>query len=252
VAKLTCYAVAADPPRMVPARYGRQWMDDTSDRFAYRCLPLTIANAYGWEILCPCDFSATWNGGQRAEDITFKTSEQRDLAHVVVSHFNHGIITFHTGYLIRTDPEWDLMASAPVNQPKDGIMGLAGVIETDWLPFPFTMNYRFTRPGTIRFDKDEPFCLIVPQLKRALEAFEPEILSIDDAPELKREYETWRESRGDFIARLNQRDSETVKQAWQRFYFRGHKPGQEERVSQHVSKVRLATPVDRRKGKSTV
>jgi len=26
-----------------------------------------------------------------------------------------------------------------------------GVIETDWLPDPFTMNWQMTRPGTVRF-----------------------------------------------------------------------------------------------------
>jgi len=25
------------------------------------------------------------------------------------------------------------------------------VIETDWLPDPFTMNWQMTRPGTVRF-----------------------------------------------------------------------------------------------------
>ena len=30
---------------------------------------------------------------------------------------------------------------------------LAGVVETDWLPFPFTMNWLFTQPGRVRFEK---------------------------------------------------------------------------------------------------
>ena len=35
---------------------------------------------------------------------------------------------------------------------------LVGLIETDWLPFPFTMNWVFTRPGRVRLEKGEPFC----------------------------------------------------------------------------------------------
>ena len=31
-------------------------------RFAYRCLPLAIANQVGWEIINPCTFTASWNG----------------------------------------------------------------------------------------------------------------------------------------------------------------------------------------------
>jgi hypothetical protein len=37
------------PLRAAPAT--RPWMDETSDAFAYRCLPLNIANAHGWEFL---------------------------------------------------------------------------------------------------------------------------------------------------------------------------------------------------------
>ena len=35
-------------------------MDATDDRFAYRCIPLSIANASGWELLCPVTFEAWW------------------------------------------------------------------------------------------------------------------------------------------------------------------------------------------------
>ena len=38
------------------------WMEATNQRFAYRCLPLNIANAYGWEVPCPCDVEAYWTG----------------------------------------------------------------------------------------------------------------------------------------------------------------------------------------------
>ena len=63
------------------------------------------------------------------------------------SHFSHGIITFHPGYLFRTPEGWSMWAGGAPNHVKDGIQPLAGLVETDWLPFPFTMNWVFTRPG---------------------------------------------------------------------------------------------------------
>jgi hypothetical protein len=33
-------------------------MDGVIDNHAYRCLPLSIANSYGWGILAPFGFSA--------------------------------------------------------------------------------------------------------------------------------------------------------------------------------------------------
>jgi hypothetical protein len=248
--KLECYALIPEPPALVPARTTRKWMDETGDRFAYRCLPLNIANGYGWEILSPYSFSILWNGGQSGTDIQIATRDGHPhLSHFVVSHFNHGVVTFHTGYLFRTEPGWDLLASGPTNEPKDGIAPLTGVIETDWLPFPFTMNWKLTRPGEVRFEKGEPFCLITPVQRGALEATEPEILGINEYPELVTEYQAWSKSRTEFLEKLKTHDEETVKQAWQRFYFKGQAPGSDAKIPYHSIKMRLAVPVDKRKKK---
>jgi hypothetical protein len=60
------------PPEIVPGRPNRDWMDAFSERHPYRCLPLTMANTSGWEILCPVGFTAEWNGGPEKSDITFR------------------------------------------------------------------------------------------------------------------------------------------------------------------------------------
>jgi len=39
----------------------------------------------------------------------------------------------------------------PPNWPKDGVYPLSGLVETDWLPFPFTMNWQMTRAGSVSF-----------------------------------------------------------------------------------------------------
>ena len=62
------------------------------------------------------------------------------------------------------------MVQGPINRPKDGIAALSGIIETDWSPYSFTMNWMFTRPGTpVRFEKGEPYCHIFPVSCGALE-----------------------------------------------------------------------------------
>ena len=50
---LICYLRQGWEPLIRPAEPTREWMDRTRLSFAYRCLPLNIANAHGWEILCP-------------------------------------------------------------------------------------------------------------------------------------------------------------------------------------------------------
>ena len=81
------------------------------------------------------------------------------------------------------------------NLPKDGIAPLEGIIQTDWLDFTFTMNWKFTRPGTVTFEKDEPFCFITPVDYRALMNVEPQIVPISEKPELEAAFGRWQDAR---------------------------------------------------------
>src|SRR5262249_55491680 len=151
-------------------RSERAWMDATDRRFAYRCLPLTIANAMGWELLSPTRITARWNGGLELADIEVDIEgEEWKANRVAWSHFRRGILTFHSGCLVRTDPGIGRWARGAPNWPKDGIAPLDGIIETDWLASTFTMNWQFTRPGSVSFQTDEPFGFVTPIAYRALD-----------------------------------------------------------------------------------
>jgi hypothetical protein len=244
--KITCYAFRPDPPPLRAAPTTRAWMDKVHDNHAYRCLPLNIANSHGWEILSPCSFELAWTGGIPTRTLTAKALDgYPDLERFVVSHFRYGIVTFHLGYVFRTEPGWDLFASGSFNNPKDGIAPLTGVIETDWLPYPFTMNWQMTRPGTVRFEKDEPVCMIFPVPHGVLQSVELEILDLDSEPELRRQAVEWKEHREEFMKKFNAREPAAVKAAWQRDYFLGRMPDGTS-PTQHLSKLRLRAPVDLR------
>jgi hypothetical protein len=245
--RLKCYAVSPDPPKLVPARPDRAWMDAFPSRHAYRCLPLSIANTHGWELLSPTTFSIHFNGGSEAADICFDAHDGfANLNHFVVSNFSRGVVTFHTGYIFQTDPGWNLLATGSFNQPKDGISPLTGLVETSWLPYPFTMNWQLTRPGVVRFEKDEPFCLVFPVAQNALETTQPEILSLESDPAFAAQYSVWREKREQFMAKFRAGDAATLREAWQKFYFKGELPTAEAPIADHVQKLRLATPADLR------
>ena len=247
--KLIAYALKPDPPEIRPAPVTRPWMDRINDNHAYRCLPLNIANSHGWEILSPCAFEIEWNGSIYAGGLKLQPLDgYPDLNALATSHFAYGIVTFHLGYLFRTEPGWDLFASGSLNRPKDGIAPLSGVIETGWLPYPFTMNWQMTRPGSVRFEKDEPLCMVFPLPHGALEQVEPEIVDLDSAPELKRQVMEWKERRDEFMRKHHARDPKTLKDGWQRYYFLGRMPDGSS-PEHHLSKLRLTAPIDRRKRK---
>lgn len=237
---IEAYQLDSDSPSLVPGRVNRSWMDETSDRFAYRCLPLTISNTAGWECHSPYSFSMKWNGGNRKEDITFHSdTDLTQLSRFCLSHFAHGIVTFHLGYLFRTPPEWGIWVMGAPNRPKHGIQPLSGLVETDWLPFPSTMNWQFTAPGEVHFDAGEPFAFISPVKYTAFEKFEPKMLKIDDNPELKSQYELWMNDRNAFLDGLSKGEDSILKRAWQRDYFLGRYGDGSKGNQRHIHKLRL-------------
>ncbi|WP_300377356.1 DUF6065 family protein [Henriciella sp.] len=243
--QLECYKIYNTAPEIVPGRSQREWMDAFPDRHPYRCLPLTMANSTGWEILCPMDVKIIWDGGPMEHNVKLFTRKetQAALPSFADSHFRRGIVTFHTGHLFRTPPGWGVWTSGPPNYFKDGIAPLTGLVETDWLPFPFTMNWQMTRPGEVVFKKGEPFCFVMPFEHGKTEEIQPERKLLSTNPELEHDYRAWHESRGSFNEKLKAMDSETVKAGWQRHYMKGQKVTGD-KADAHQTKRRLKPPKD--------
>ena len=235
--ELTAYRVSGAPLSLRPAPAKREWMDATHERTAYRCLPMVMANQLGWELTCPVDFVAIWDGGDRKESIRIQFD--RAPSQYVSSHFGQGILTFAPGYLFRTPKGHNLWCRGPANDPKDGIAPLEGIIETDWSPYTFTMNWKFTRKDHfVMFRRGEPICTILPLPRDYLGRFDPVIRKLSANPDLERDHRAWTQSRTQFNSDLGVTDSEARKQRWQKAYTLGMAPGGET-FAEHESKLQI-------------
>ncbi len=236
--KLIGYVSAGHGIEIRPAPLERSWMQATGERFAYRCLPLNIANTHGWEILCAAGFTAIWNGGAGLDAIALQPDPGTSLP--VSSHFGNGILTFHIPCLFRTAPGFDLMVQGPINRPKDAIAPLTGVVETDWSPYSFTMNWLFTRPGVaIRFEQGEPYCHLFPLRRGDVESMAPELRPLSDDPALEREHTGWMASRNQFNAELRRPGSQAQGEKWQKLYYHGLDTEGRTIAPDHRTRVRL-------------
>ena len=236
---LTAYLHPGWTPLIRPAPATRPWMDATPESFAYRCLPLNIANAHGWEVLTPFGFEAVWNGNPGTEAITVTPDAGADPARIAVSLFGQGVLTFHIEAIMRTPPGWDLWVGGSPNRQKDGIAPLTGVVETDWSPFTFTMNWRFTRPGhRVRFEAMEPFCFLFPVQRGAVESVEPKFAPLGADPETERRFRAWSEARDAFHAKMQREPPRAPADRWQKHYYRGTDVSGEALAPDHRAKLR--------------
>jgi hypothetical protein len=232
------FPLRAEQPLIRASELDRHWMDATAERFAYRCLPLNMANQHGWEILCPVDVVARWNGGCSTTDIEIRTTGAEHLA--PQSHFGSGILTFQVGALICTEPGYNLWVTGPVNRAKDAIQPLSGLVETDWSPYTFTMNWQFTRAQeTVSFTLGEPICHFFPVPRALPENVQLVSTDLAEDPELAARYREWAESRTAFNHALHEADPAAAQGKWQRHYFRGQNPDGSAGSAEHQTKLDL-------------
>jgi hypothetical protein len=235
---LLAYGNGSRLPAIRPAPVRRPWMDETAEAHAYRCLPLDIANAHGWEVLSPASFEAWWDGSSEPDGVHVSSSAEAAL--LPVGHFGSGILTFDLQMVFRTSPRWNLWVTGPVNAAKDGIAPLSAVVETDWLPYGFSMSWRFTRPDhRVRFEEGEAFCHFFPLPRGYLGAIHPELHDLAEAPELEREARAWAEARQEAERIVGEDPTADSRTRWHDRYRRGNGAPSHPAAPNHEVKLRL-------------
>ena len=139
------------PPR-------RAWMSENPH--SYQCLPMVVANQWGWQVLSPTDVVVTWDGSASRAGLKVEVDPQ--YAPVIQSHFGQGIVTFTPPWLFRTPKGWNLYAKGPSNRWKANCHPLEGVVETWWLNYTFTLNWKLVEPGTVYFSRGESLGQLIP------------------------------------------------------------------------------------------
>jgi hypothetical protein len=241
--KITIYKFSKPHPNVAPreirkADIKRDWMN--FNHF-YRCLPMTISNQNGWVVECPAEFKASWIGGDDPNNIHFWVDKSNKFERKWVdSIFGHGIITFFMDFVVRTPPGVNLLVRGAPNFYVDNCHPLEGLVETDWLNYSFTMNWRITNTDRIvHFKKGDPICYFHPVPHNYSENFDVEIDLLDNNPELKERFLAYDESRSSF-----RRDKKRG-EYWQGHYFRGEDvfDGCPVGKDVHSIKLNIAEPV---------
>lgn len=235
--KLVCYTTGGEPPEIRPASAERAWMDATPQQYARRCLPLSIANAWGWQLVNPKRFTARWKGGEGVDQVEIAT--EFGSHPTACSHFGSGVLTFRVNGIFRTVPGYNLLVAGPINEFRDYCHPMAGVVETDWASCSFTMNWKFTQSDKwVEFNRGDTIATLCPVKRGMLEKVQPMFVPIDADPVTKDEYEKWADRRAKFNSDLAKREPEAVKRGWERNYFQGRDVGGGD-APEHTTRLKL-------------
>lgn len=239
---ITAYIVNDKSDKLLtiePAAKARDWMDQSSGKYAYNCLPLVVANQLGWVVKAAPSFSLIWDGGNQKDAIKFNFDQSApEMSQFVVSHFGQGIISFKLPWVFRTDPGIGLMVRGPSNQWLDGAHALDGFVESWGLESTFTMNWKVTVPGvTVYFPNHFPFCQILPYEIATLNNYTCARKPISENKGLEVKYTKWLNRRKETLKNLF--SGKKTSNYYEKNYVKGLDV-EGEKVEGHLKKLNLS------------
>ena len=153
--KVTLTKTTQDAPEIRQSRIKREWMDNTYNKHAYQCLPMTYANVYGWELILPQDVVAQWDCGNTVPKIIEGAEYKgRQIAYGGII----GMVSFSTGWAFGTEDGYETSIGGSPNYMVDGASPLSAIIPSSWWPDEFQMNWMINKIGEpVVFEAGMPF-----------------------------------------------------------------------------------------------
>jgi hypothetical protein len=159
----------SDFAEVKPLSIKRDWMDETFDRHAYRCFPVSIANMLGWYISFPEDIEFIWDGisDSTPDHVTITKGEK-----YVHANRANATISFNTGLTVKTENNVSLLIMPVPNQFIDGVQSFTTIISTSILQSDLPCAWHITKANTpILIPANTPISSFIPISINSVESF---------------------------------------------------------------------------------
>jgi hypothetical protein len=136
------YKVRQDAADISPLSVKRDWMDATHDAHAYKCFPVSLANGLGWGLSFPEDITFIWDG--ISDTLPHHVKILSGEKYVYPDRAN-ATISFNTGLMFKTSPDYTLLQMPVPNQHIDGVSPFTTLISTSFFKGELPCAWRITR-----------------------------------------------------------------------------------------------------------
>lgn len=149
-----------DAATIEPLAATREWMDETAEKHAYMCFPLSISNRLGWGISFPEDISFIWDG------ITDTTSDHIKILKgekYASTGRGNATVSFRTGLIFQTDELTTTLAMPVPNLFVRGGQCYTTLISTSFYMPELPIAWRVTEPNIeIIIPAGQPVAAVLP------------------------------------------------------------------------------------------
>ena len=138
----------------------RDWMDETFDRHAYQCFPVSLSNRLGWGISYPEDITFIWDGINDSTDQHVKVISGQKYVH---SGRGNRTISFYTDLVFTSDKTMSLLTMPVPNQFIRGAQCMSTIISPTALQGELPIAWMITEPNIeITIPAGTPIAAILP------------------------------------------------------------------------------------------
>jgi hypothetical protein len=141
-------------------RIKRNWMEDTGEKHAYKCFPISLANTIGYELSLPVDVSFVWDGisNESVEHVKILSGEE-----FVYNSRANATVSFKTGIVIRSNKNISFLHMPVPNMFNDSYQTFTSIISTSFFDQEFPSAIKILKPDrVITIKAGEPFATLVP------------------------------------------------------------------------------------------
>lgn len=148
----------------------REWMDQTSEKHAYQCMPVSLANTLGWAISFPEDISFIWDGISDTSDNHVKILKGH--RYCSTSRAN-ATVSFNTYLNIKTDENTTMLIMPVPNDFNENAQCFTTLISTFFYESMLPTAWRILKPNIeISIPAGQPVAVIIPISLTKLQEFE--------------------------------------------------------------------------------
>jgi len=121
----------------------REWMDNTQNKHAYNCFPVSLANTLGWGISFPEDISFIWDGVSDSYPghVKFLSGEKYCDA-----SRGSGTISLKCNIILETEPNTTILTMPVPNQFIEGVQAFTTLVSTSFYPGTIPIVLKIMKP----------------------------------------------------------------------------------------------------------
>lgn len=167
---ISVFKTGKNPAKIEQIKVNRDWMDQTSDRHAYNCFPVSLSNTLGWGISFPEDISFIWDGVSDTLPIHVKIISGEKY---VNTDRSNATISFITGLTFKTDKDTTMLVMPAPNFFIDGAQAFTTLLTTSFFSAEIPVVWRVTSPGkVITIKSGTPVATVIPVSLKQISGYE--------------------------------------------------------------------------------